>query len=81
MKITIDIDLTPEELRQFLGLPNVERLQEQLVKNAEKYLNESGATQQFTDLISTAMQPMLAYQQWLQRMMNAKPKKADGADE
>lgn len=28
MKITIDIDCTPEEARTFLGLPNLERFQE-----------------------------------------------------
>ena len=68
MKITVDVDVTPQELRDFLGLPNVEKIQAQLVQNAEKYLKESGAGQ-YGDLISSAMQPMLAYQQWLQRMM------------
>ena len=80
MKITIDVELTPEELRQFLGLPNVEKLQEQLVKNAEKYLKEAG-NGQYGDLIATAMQPMLAYQQWLQRIMNVNPKKGGDSDE
>lgn len=69
MKINIEIDMTPEEARQFLGLPNVEKLQQQLIKNAEQYLNEGGASQ-YSELISTAMQPMLAYQQWLTRMMS-----------
>lgn len=68
MKITIDVDLTPEELRQFLGLPNVEKLQEQLLKNAEQFLKESGSAQ-YGELIANAMQPMLAYHEWLQRMM------------
>lgn len=69
MKINVEVEMTPEEARQFLGLPNVERIQEQLIKNAEQYLNESGANQ-YSELISTAMQPMLAYQQWLTRMMS-----------
>lgn len=69
MKITIDVDLTPEELRQFMGLPNVEKLQEQMIKNAEKYLKDMGGSQ-YQELIATAMQPMLAYQQWLQRLMS-----------
>ena len=70
MKITIDVDLTPEELRQFIGLPNIEKLQEQMLKNAEKYLKDMGGNQ-YQELIATAMQPMLAYQQWLQRLMTS----------
>ncbi len=80
MKINIEVDLTPEEARQFLGLPNVEKLQQQLIKNAEQYLKEGGAGQ-YGELISTAMQPMLAYQQWLSRMMTGGSSKSkDSAD-
>ncbi|XOV90416.1 MAG: DUF6489 family protein [Pseudomonadota bacterium] len=68
MKITVEIDMTPKELREFIGLPNVERIQDQLIQNAEKYLADASSNQ-YGDLITTAMQPMLAYQQWLQRMM------------
>jgi len=68
MKITVDIDITPEELRQFIGLPNVEKLQEQILQNAQIYLKESGGGQ-YGELIATAMQPMMAYQQWIQKMM------------
>ena len=38
MKITVDVDITPEELRRFIGLPNVEKLQEQILSNAQTYL-------------------------------------------
>lgn len=31
MKMTINIDCTPEEARQFLGLPNVDALNEMMV--------------------------------------------------
>lgn len=68
MKITIDFDVTPEELRQFLGLPNVEGLQEEMLKAAQKQMAESGQTM-FNEMVTGAVQPMLAYQQWLQRMM------------
>lgn len=68
MKITVDVDLTPEELRSFLGLPNVEKLQQEMVKNAQKYLKDAGASQ-YNELISGAMQPMMAYQSWVQKMM------------
>lgn len=68
MKINVEVDITPEELRRFLGLPNVEGLQEEMLKMAQLQLGESGQTA-FNDLISGAVQPMLAYQQFLQRMM------------
>lgn len=68
MKITVDLDITPEELRRFLGLPNVEGLQEEMLKMAQQQLGESGQTI-LNDLMTGAVQPMLAYQQWLQSMM------------
>ena len=68
MKITVDVDITPEELRSFLGLQNVEKLQQELVRNAQKHLKDAGASQ-YSELISGAMQPMMAYQSWVQKMM------------
>lgn len=73
MKITIDVDLTSDELRQFLGLPNVEKLQAQMLDNAQQYLREAG-NGNYKELIATAMQPMVAYQQWLQQLMGATKK-------
>jgi uncharacterized protein DUF6489 len=35
MKISLDIDCTPEELRGFLGLPDVKPMQEELLKEVE----------------------------------------------
>jgi len=69
MKITVDVDITPEELRRFLGLPNVEKIQEQLLKNAQNYLKESGDAP-YGEFVAQAMQPMMAYQQWLSGLMN-----------
>lgn len=44
MKISIDIDCSPQEARAFFGLPNVEPMQEALVqrmhKRLEKHLDE-----------------------------------------
>ena len=68
MKITVDIDITPEELRQFIGLPNVEKLQTEMLKRAQQYLKESTQSQ-YKDLVGSAMQPMMAYQSWLQKLM------------
>jgi hypothetical protein len=36
MKISLDIDCTPEELRGFFGMPDVKPMQEQLLKEVEE---------------------------------------------
>ncbi len=41
MKITIDIDCTPQEARVFLGLPDVEAMQEALVAKLQERLATS----------------------------------------
>jgi Family of unknown function (DUF6489) len=38
MKIKLDIDCTPEELRGFFGLPDVRPMQEELLKEVEERL-------------------------------------------
>ena len=73
MKITLDVDITPEELRKFLGLPNVDDLQDEMMNMAKERLADSGQAI-FSDLVTGAVQPMMAYQQWLQKMMGTKLK-------
>ena len=36
MKIRFDIDCTPDELREFFGLPDIKPMQEQLLKEIEE---------------------------------------------
>ena len=80
MKISIDVDITPEELRNFLGLPNVTKLQEQMLERAQEYMQEAGQSQ-YADMVSGAMQPLFAYQNWVQRMLTgADTKPADKGD-
>jgi uncharacterized protein DUF6489 len=38
MKITMDIDCTPEEMRAFFGLPDVRPMQEALLKDVQQRL-------------------------------------------
>ncbi|MEM7404906.1 MAG: DUF6489 family protein [Pseudomonadota bacterium] len=40
MKIRIDIDVTPEELRQFFGLPDVEPLQQEMLDELKQRWRE-----------------------------------------
>jgi hypothetical protein len=41
MKISFDIDCTPEELRGFFGLPDVKGMQDQLLREVEERLRAS----------------------------------------
>ena len=41
MKVTVDIDLTPEEARTMLGLPDMEPMQEAVMKRLEEKMLES----------------------------------------
>ena len=38
MKIKLDIDCTPEEVREFFGLPRVKPIQEELLKEVQERL-------------------------------------------
>ena len=55
MKITIDIDCTPQEARTFFGLPHVEPMQEALVAKMQERLT------QYLD----AMEPDALISAWL----------------
>lgn len=41
MKVTFDIDCTPEEARAFLGLPNIAPIQDKMMKELEKKMAEN----------------------------------------
>ncbi|KKJ77113.1 ribosomal protein S1 [Kiloniella litopenaei] len=41
MKITFDVDCTPEEARQFLGLPDVSELQKEAMEEVRKRMMET----------------------------------------
>ena len=41
MKVTFDIDCTPEEARAFLGLPNIAPLQDRAMKELENKMIEN----------------------------------------
>ncbi len=41
MKINVEIDLTPEELRRFMGLPDVQGWQQQMMESFTQELQGS----------------------------------------
>lgn len=41
MKVTVNVDCTPEEARAFIGLPNIAPLQERMMKELEDRMAEN----------------------------------------
>ncbi|MEC7028763.1 MAG: DUF6489 family protein, partial [Pseudomonadota bacterium] len=41
MKVTFNIDCTPEEARRFMGLPDVTPLQDKMMEELEKKMQEN----------------------------------------
>jgi hypothetical protein len=41
MKVTVNIDCTPMEAREFMGLPNVQPMQENVMKQLEAQMMEN----------------------------------------
>ena len=44
MKITIDVDCTPEEARTFLGLPDVQPMQAAMMKTVQERMQQALAS-------------------------------------
>jgi hypothetical protein len=55
MKITVDVDCTPEEARAFLGLPDVKPMQEQLMRELQERMAAN----------IRAMEPEAMFKTWL----------------
>ena len=68
MKITIDIDCTPQEARQFLGLPDVEALQQALVDQLRTRMSENLAAVDPDQLLKTWLPAGVAGMDQLQKM-------------
>ena len=43
MKMTVDFDFTPDEARQFLGLPDVKQAQSRVMEKLEQQMLEAAA--------------------------------------
>jgi hypothetical protein len=68
MKITIDVDCTPDEARRFLGLPDVTPLQEQLVRELQERMTASLAAMDPETLVKTWLPVGLQGLEQMQKM-------------
>ncbi len=55
MKIKFDIECTPQEARTFLGLPDVEKMQEAMMQEIQKKMTENIASLDAESLMKTWM--------------------------
>ena len=55
MKVTVEVDCTPEEARRLMGLPDVDKLNETYVSELSKFLQGASSVEQlqsFTKIIA-----------------------------
>ncbi len=59
MKITIDIDCSPKEARQFLGLPDMEPLQEAFMAELQEKMSSGLSSEDMEKMFNLWMAPGL----------------------
>jgi hypothetical protein len=53
MKVTVDVDCTPEEARRFLGLPDLTPVHEAYVQRMTKMVTDNSSTEGFSELMKS----------------------------
>ncbi len=81
MKVHVEVDCTPDEARQFLGLPNVAKANEVYVDAVAKAMKGVGSVDQLQD-IAKQIAPMgqmglKLFQQFIESGANMAAKKKD----
>jgi hypothetical protein len=51
MKVSVDVDCTPEEARRFLGLPDLSPVHQAYVEKMQKAVNEGVSPEMFGDMM------------------------------
>lgn len=71
MKVILEVDCTPAEARAFLGLPDVESLNDQLVSEMKRRMDENMAAMQPDELMKTWTSFGLQAQDQFRKLMEA----------
>ena len=81
MKITINIDCTPEEARRYMGLPDVAPMQEAMLKEMQERMMANLASLQPDEMMKTwvpmGIEGWLEYQKTLFTQMTSFGAKSD----
>lgn len=76
MKVTIDIDCTPEEARTFLGLPDVKPMQEHMMQELQDRMTATIRSMSPDEMVKTWLPASMAgleqMQQFFARMASGK---------
>jgi len=80
MKIRVDIDCTPEEARQFLGLPDVRPMQDAVMAQLQEQLQSNLKAMEPEALMKTWLPVSLQGWEQLQRMFWTQMGKPPGGD-
>ena len=71
MKVTVEVDCTPEEARAFLGLPDVAPLNDHLVAEMQRRMSENIAAMQPDELMKSWTSYGLQAQDQFRKLMEA----------
>ncbi len=75
MKVSVDLDLTPEELRRLFGLPDLSPIQalvvERITRQVEKGMDSNLISGITRSIITGGVQSWEAYQKLLSGILNA----------
>ena len=71
MNIKIDIDMTPDEMRKVMGLPDVERFQNQLMEDIRDRINQGVEGYDPLKLFQPYLNSSLAGMDMVQRLFTA----------
>lgn len=80
MKITFDIDCTPEEARAFLGLPDVQPMQQAMMAEVEERMKESIEAMGSDALFKTWLPAGMESFEQMQKMFFAQMGQGDDKD-
>ena len=63
MKINVEFDITPEELRRFMGLPDVQGIQQRMMEAFEENVQTSQDQQQefFRQMVTGSLVPWQSF--------------------
>lgn len=53
MKVSVDVDCTPEEARRFLGLPDLTPVHEAYVEKMKSVVTEGASSEMFGDMLKS----------------------------
>jgi hypothetical protein len=83
MKISVDVDVSPEELRRFFGLPDLGPAQDLIVKRitaqVEKGLDSNLVPAVMRSIIAGGVQSWEAYQKLVTGMLSGATRLSEGA--